>query len=117
MNMIANALIVLIGLYLSYQAIFAIPASKLGQIEMASAGVAVIVLALWARRTDLMGWHSGTNIALGLLVLALAVARHVTRVDPLELFWMILLIGIAMAITAMWSMLHRPGAAPLAESR
>jgi len=30
---------------------------------------------------------------------------------------MILLIGIAMAITAMWSMLYRPGADQLADSR
>jgi hypothetical protein len=115
--MIANALIILIGLCLSYQAIFSIPAGTMSQIEMMIAGSVVVLLALWARRTDLMGWHSGTNITLGLIVLALAAARYTVGADPLVLFWMMLLIGIAMAITAMWSMLYRPGADQLVDSR
>lgn len=109
--MIANSLAILIGLALAYRAIFSIPAGDMSQIEMIAAGVAVVLLALWARRTDLMGWHSGTNIVLGGIILLLAVAHRAVGVEPLVSFWMILLIGITVAITALWSMLHWPDTA------
>ena len=106
--MIANPLIILTGLWLSYRAIFSIPAGQMSETEMMIAGIAVILLALWARRTDPMTWYSGTCIALGLIVVALSVVRHTIGVEPLVSFWMVLLIGIAIAIIAMWSMLYRP---------
>jgi hypothetical protein len=89
----------------------------MSQTEMIAAGVAVILLALWARRSDLMGWYSGTSIALGLIVLVLAALHRAVGVEPLVSFWMILLIGITVAIVAMWSVLYRPDTAPPAESR
>jgi hypothetical protein len=109
--MIANIAIVLIGLWLAYRAIFSIPTGEMSQIELTAAAVAVILLALWARRTDFMKWHSSTNIMLAALVLLLAVAHRLVGVAPQVLFWMVLLIGIAVAITAMWSTLYRPQAA------
>jgi len=106
--MIANFTTVLIGLWLAYRAIFSLPAGDVNQIELTAAGVALILLALRARRTDFMNWQSGTNIVLAMIVLLLAAARWVIGVDPLVSFWMILLIGITAAITAMWSILYRP---------
>ncbi len=106
--MIANFVTILIGLGLVYRAIFSIPAGDMSQTELIAAGVAVVLLALWARRTDFMSWHSGTNIVLAAIVLLLAVARRVVGVDPLVSFWMILLIGITLAVAAMWSILYRP---------
>lgn len=114
--MIANALIILTGLWLSYRAIFSIPAGQMSPTEMMVAGIVVILLALWARRTDLMAWYSGTCIALGAIVLVLSVARHTIGVEALISFWMVLLIGIAVAIIAMWSMLYRPDAVRAADS-
>ena len=73
--------------------------------------VAVIVFAVWARQTDFLGWQSATNIALAAVLLVLAVLRWVIGVAPLVSFWVILLVGIAVAIAAMWSMLYRPEAA------
>jgi hypothetical protein len=108
--MIANVALVVIGLWLVYRAIFAIPAGEMTQIEIMAEGVAVILLALWARRTDIMRWNSGTNIWLAVLILLLAAARYVVALDPLVAFWMLLLIGIAVAICAMWSILYRPSA-------
>src|SRR5208282_6633916 len=99
--MIANFATVLIGLWLVYRAIFSVPAGDMGQIELTAAGVAVILLALWARRTDFMSWHSWTNIVLAAFILLLAAAHRVFRADPLVSFWIILLIGIAVAVTAM----------------
>ena len=115
--MIANVATILIGLWLAYRAIFSIPAGDVSQIELMAAGVALIVLALWARRTDFMTWHSGTNIVLAAIMLALAAAHHAVGVDPLVSFWMILLIGIAVAITAMWWVLYRPDIVQPADSR
>jgi hypothetical protein len=113
--MIPNFLTILIGLWLAYRAIFSVPAGEMGQIEMVSAGVAVALLALWARRTDIMGWHSGTNIVFGGIILLLAVAQRAMGIEPLVSFWMILLIGIAVAITALWSILYHPDAAQSAQ--
>jgi hypothetical protein len=84
--------------------------------EMMVAGIVLILLALWARRTDLMAWYSGTCIALGAIVLVLSVARHTIGIEALISFWMVLLIGIGVAIIAMWSMLYRPDAVRTADS-
>jgi len=115
--MIANSATVLIGLWLIYRAIFSIPAGDMSQIELIAAGTAVILLALWARRTDFMRWNSWTDILLAALLLLLAAAHRLVGVDPFVSFWMLLLIGIAVAISAMWSILYRPNAAQATGSR
>jgi uncharacterized membrane protein len=106
--MIANFATVLIGLWLVYRAIFSIPAGDVSQIELAAAGIAVILLSLWARRTDFMRWHSWTNMVLAAIILLLTAVRWVVEVDPQASFWIILLIGITVAVTAMWSIMYRP---------
>jgi hypothetical protein len=106
--MIANLATILIGLWLAYRAIFSLPAGDVNQMELAAAGVALILLALWARRTDSMSWHSGTNIVLAVIILLLTAAHRMVGVDPLVSFWMILLIGITAAITAMWAIVYGP---------
>jgi len=106
--MIGNLLNILVGLWLAYSAIFANPAGAMNNVALAAAAVAVIVLAVWARQTDSLGWHSGTNIVLAAMLLVLAVLRLEIGVAPLVSFWIILLTGITVAITAMWSMLYRP---------
>jgi len=115
--MIANFVTILVGLWLAYRAIFSIPAGELSQSEMIVAGVAVILLALWARRSDFMGWYSGTSIVLGLIILVLAALHRMVGIEPLVSFWMILLIGITVAIVAMWSILYRPDITQPAKSR
>jgi uncharacterized membrane-anchored protein len=115
--MIANVATVLVGLWLAYRTIFSVPAGDVSRIELVVAGVVLILLALWARRTDLMSWHSGTNIVLAVIILLLAAAHRVIGVDPLVSFWMILLIGITAAIAAMWSILYRPDSVQAAGTR
>ena len=70
--------------------------------------VAVIAFAVWARQTDFLGWQSGTNIVLAVVLLVLAPLRWLIGVAPLVSFWIILPVGITIAIAAMWSMLYRP---------
>ena len=106
--MIGNLLNILIGLWLAYSAIFANPAGAMNNVSLAVAAVAVVLFAVWARRTDRMRWQSGTNIVLAAVLFVVAVVRWVIGVAPLVGFWIILLAGIAVAITAMWSMLYRP---------
>jgi len=106
--MIGNLLNILVGLWLAYSAIFANPAGAMNNVGLAAGAVAVIVFAVWARQTDSLGWQSGTNIVLAAVLLALAVMRWAIGVAPLVSFWIILLVGIAVAIASMWSMLYRP---------
>jgi hypothetical protein len=106
--MIGNLLNILLGLWLAYSAIFANPAGAMNNVALAAAAVAVIVFAVWARQTDRMRWQSATNIVLGVVLLLVAATRWAIGVAPLVSFWIILLVGIAVAIAAMWSMLYRP---------
>ena len=109
--MIANILTTLVGLWLVYRAIFSAPPGEMNVIELAVAGVVVVMLAAWARRSDYAHWQSGTNIVLGAVLFVLAVLRWTIAVAPLVSFWFILLGGIAIGIVAMWSMLYRPNTA------
>jgi hypothetical protein len=107
--MIGNLLNVLVGLWLAYSAIFANPAGAMNNVLLAAAAVAIIVFAVWARQTDSLRWQSGMNIVLAAVLLVVAVVRWDIGVAPLVSFWIILLVGIAVAIAAMWSTLYRPG--------
>ena len=114
--MIGNLLNILVGLWLAYSAIFANPAGAMNNAALAAGAVAVIVFAVWARQTDSLGWQSGTNIVLAAVLLAVAVVRCAIEVAPLVCFWIILLVGITVAIVAMWSLLYRPQTARSAAS-
>jgi len=106
--MVGNLLNILVGLWLAYSAIFANPAGAMNNAALAAAAVAVVFFAVWARQTDALGWQSGTNTVLAAVLLVLAVLRWVIGVAPLVSFWIILLLGIAVAVAAMWSLLYRP---------
>ena len=106
--MIGNLLNVLVGLWLAYSAIFANPAGAMNNAALAAAAIAVVVFAVWARQSDYLGWQSGTNIVLAGVLLAATVVRWLIGMAPLVCFWIILLVGIAVAIAALWSMLCRP---------
>jgi hypothetical protein len=114
--MIGNLLNILLGLWLAYSAIFANPAGAMNNLALAASAIAVIIFAIWARQTDVMDWPSRTNIVLGAPLLLVAATRWAVGVAPLVCFWIILLIGIAIAIAAMWSMLYRPETAQSASN-
>src|SRR5574340_1439898 len=112
-NMIGNLVTILAGLWLAYSAIFAVPAGDIPPGALAVGGIVVIVMAAWSRRTDAMGWQSGSNIVLGAALLITAGARWGLGMQPLACFWVVLLAGIAVSIMAMWSMLYHPAPAPV----
>jgi hypothetical protein len=47
-------------------------------------------------------------MVLAAIILLLTAVRWVVEVDPQASFWIILLIGITVAVTAMWSIMYRP---------
>jgi hypothetical protein len=79
----------------------------------------LLLFGLFILHTLLLGrWiDAASNFVLAAIILVLAAAHQAVGVDPLVSFWMILLIGIAVAITAMWSVLYRPDIVQPADSR
>lgn len=106
--MIANAITIVIGLWLAYCAIFSTAPGEMNNIQLAVAAAVVVVCAFFARRSDAMRWQGTTNIAVGLVLGLLAAERAYLGETPLAPFWILLLGGIAVAIMALWSILYRP---------
>jgi uncharacterized membrane protein HdeD (DUF308 family) len=107
--MIANVLNTLLGLALVYCAVLS-PSTLAGSPwGMLVTGVAVIVLALWARTTDAIKWFNTTNVVLGALLLILGAARTATELHPLLTFWSVFWIGSIVSVFAFWSALYKPG--------
>lgn|SRR5512143_1582754 len=108
--MIANGASVLIGLWLAYSAIFSTPPGNMNNVQLAIAAVLVVGCAIAARFTSKMAWQSSTNLALGAILVVLAAARATFDQAAIPSFWVLLLSGIAVAITALWSILYREDA-------
>ena len=108
--MIGNLLNVLVGLWLAYSAIFE-PRRATKQCGVGGCRRCHRRLRGVGAATDPLGWQSGMNIVLAAALLVVALVRWVISVAPLVSFWIILLVGIAVAIAAMWSMLYRPNTA------
>ncbi len=106
--MIANIINVLIGLALSYVAIFGMPPGAPITLILAPVGIAIAVLALIARRSDFSGWQSATNSVLGMVLLILALVERAVTVSPLVTFWVELWVGLTVASLALWATLYHP---------
>lgn len=104
--MIANIANTLLGLVLVYSAILApAPLSDSPWVLLAS-GAAIMGLALWARRTDRLGWFNLVNSILGAALLLLGIAHAFIAVPALVLFWWVFWVGILVAVFAFWSALY-----------
>src|SRR5262245_14948298 len=105
--MIANLLNFLIGLGVSYVAIFGTANAPVPWI-LAPVGIAIVVLALIARRSDFSGWQSATNTVLGIVLLVITVINWAVPVSPLITFWINLWVGLTVASLALWAALYHP---------
>jgi hypothetical protein len=114
--MIANILNVLIGLGVTYVAIFGMPASAPGSWTLPAAGIAIAVLALIARRSDFSGWQSSTNAVLGLVLCADTLLEQAVASWPLVTFWIELWVGLTVASLALWATLYHPKEGDLPEA-
>lgn len=106
--MIANLFNVLVGLAVTYVAIFGMPATVRAPWMLAAAGIAVVALALIARRSDFSGWQSATNVVLGVILIVATVIAWAAPVSPLVMFWIELWVGLTVASLALWATLYHP---------
>jgi hypothetical protein len=105
--MIANLVNFVIGLGVSYVAIFGTASAPVPWI-LAPVGIAIVVLALIARRSDFSGWQSATNIVLGIVLLVITLINWSLSISPLVTFWINLWVGLTVASLALWAALYHP---------
>jgi hypothetical protein len=106
--MIADLLNTLVGLWLTYAAIFPQAASMGRDRTVLFAAIAMIGLALWARRSGTSAWQSTIALATGPLLAALMIAHQLVHVSDVLMFWGILWAGLVCAIVSLWAALYRP---------
>lgn len=106
--MIANLLNFLIGLGVTYVAIFGMPANAPAPWILVAAGIAIVVLALIARRSDFSGWQSTTNSVLGIALVIDTLLDLVVPTSALAVFWIELWTGLTVASLALWAALYHP---------
>jgi|SRR5208282_437179 len=106
--MIPNLLNTLLGLWLTYVAIF--PATIGAHYHRWLFGAAIIaaVLALWARRSDYANWQSTTTIVAAVTLMVIVCADRFLITSPVLLFWGALWVGLVTAIASLWAAIYRP---------
>jgi len=106
--MIADLLNTLVGLWLTYMAIFP-HATGMGRERVALfAAIAMIGLALWARRSGIIPWQSIIVLATGALLAVLMIAHQLVHVSEVLMFWGVLWAGLVSATVSLWGALYRP---------
>ena len=108
--MIANVLNTLVGLWLTHAAIFPQGIATGGDRMVLGAAVLTIVLALWARRSDVSPWQSSTAIAAGAILAVMTIVDQITQLSGVLMFWTVLWAGLVSATVSLWAALYRPAA-------
>jgi uncharacterized membrane protein len=110
--MIPNSLNTIVGIVLVYCAILAPGPLRDAAWPLFAGGIGIIVLALWARSSDRLKWFNLVNVVLGAALVILGIARTVTGVHPLVMFWWVFWVGTIVAVLAFWSALYTRDSAP-----
>ena len=105
--MIADLLNALVGLWLTYVAIFP-HAVGMGRDRVALiAAIAMIGIALWDRRSGARPWQSAVSLATGALLAALMITDKLVYVSDVLIFWGVLWAGLVCAIVSLWAAVYR----------
>jgi hypothetical protein len=106
--MIPNLFNTLLGLWLTYVAIF--PASISGQPYrwLLAAAALIAALAFWARRSDYSTWQSTATIIAALALALLVTVGWLWASSPVLMFWGVLWAGLISATFSLWAALYRP---------
>lgn len=104
--MIPNLLNTVLGIALAYCAILVPGPLHDNAWPLMAAGVGIVALALWARRSDRVKWFNLVNLVLGAALMLLGIARVLTPVHPLVMFWWVFWVGVIVAVLAFWSALY-----------
>jgi hypothetical protein len=106
--MIPNLLNTLLGLWLTYVAIFPTTVGAYYHPWLLGAAIVTVVLALWARRSDYAPWQSTTTIIAAVtLAVILAADRFIVSSAEL-LFWGVLWVGLVSATASLWAAIYHP---------
>lgn len=104
--MIPNLINAVLGIVLVYSAVLN-PALTSGRAHpLLIAGVAILLLAAWAMRSDNHPWQNTLNMLMGLLLIVLGALPLETY--PVVTFWGVFWVGIVVAVMALWAALYRP---------
>ncbi len=109
--MSAQILNALLGLWLAYAAILRPSMLSDSHWPVTLIGVAILVLGLLARPGARLKWASTTDVALGAILAAAALAGVVAGSAAFG-FWVVLWAGIVVAIVSLWSAIYRPSTTP-----
>ncbi|HEV2548266.1 MAG TPA: hypothetical protein VGU20_13085 [Stellaceae bacterium] len=108
--MIPNLLNTLLGLSLTYVAIFPTTIGEHFHRWLFGVAIVTIVLALWARRSDYAPWQSTTTIIAAITLAVILVADRFIISSAVLLFWGVLWVGLVSATLSLWAALYHPGA-------
>lgn len=106
--MIANLLNTLVGLWLTYAAIFPHAAGMARDRVALIAAIAMIGLALWERRSGAGPWQSVISLATAAFLAALMITDLLVHVSDVPMFWGVLWAGLVSATVSLWAALYRP---------
>ncbi len=108
--MIPNILSTITGLVLVYATVLRPTWVEDRSLPFAAFGAIILVMALWARRSDAHNWFSSANIVLAIALAALSLLPLATM--PNVTFWGGFWVGALVATIAAWAALYRPRPAP-----
>jgi hypothetical protein len=106
--MIADLISTLVGLWLTYVAIFPHAIGISRDRGALFAAIGMIGLALWARWSGATPWQNTIALTNGVLLATLMIAHQVVHVSDVLMFWGILWAGLVYAIVSLWAALYRP---------
>lgn len=104
--MIPNLINTLTGLVLAYAVVLNPTWIERRYFPLLGFAAVMLVMALWARRSDAHAWFSTVNIVLAILLGALALLPLATL--PYLTFWTGFWVGCAVPVIAFWAALYRP---------
>lgn len=103
--MIPNLINTVVGLVLVYAAILQPTWVERRYLPLAAFAVIVLVMALWARRSDSQAWFSTVNVMLAIALGILSLFPLATLPDLT--FWGGFWVGALVAVFALWAALYR----------
>ena len=114
--MIPNLLNTLLGLWLTYAAIFPVTVGAHYHRWLFGAAIVTIALALWARRGDYAPWQSTMTIIAAVTLAVILAADRFLISSAVLLFWGVLWVGLVSATVSLWAAIYRPDVAATAPS-
>jgi hypothetical protein len=112
--MIPNLLNTLLGLWLTYAAIFPVTVGAHYHRWLFGAAIVTIALALWARRGDYAPWQSTMTIIAAVTLAVILAADRFLISSAVLLFWGVLWVGLVSATVSLWAAIYRPDVAAAA---